>query len=73
MMKDQKNDPNNPMAASMGIMTYMMPIMMGFMTFSVPSGLGLYWTVSNIFMMLQQFGLTKYFKAKDRKESEGAA
>ena len=61
-----KPDGNDPMAASMKMMTYMMPIMMGVMTVSMPAGLGLYWIVGNIFQIIQQFGLNKYFKAKDK-------
>ena len=35
-------------------MTYMMPIMTGFITFTLPTGMGLYWIVSNVMQILQQ-------------------
>ena len=65
-----KPDSNDPMASSMKMMTYTMPIMMGVMTIGLPAGLGLYWTVSNCFQIIQQFVLNKYFKSKDKHEQE---
>jgi len=49
-------------------MMYTMPIMMGGMTIFMPAGLGLYWTVSNIFTILQQVLLKKYYIKKSEKE-----
>lgn len=53
-------------AAQMGkSMTMMMPIMSLIFTFSMPAGVGLYWSVSNILQMIQQYFLTKHFNQKD--------
>lgn len=41
------------------IMTYGMPIFLTFLAFSWPSGLLLYWSVSNIFSIFQQFFVNK--------------
>lgn len=43
------------------MMMIVMPIMMGFMAFSLPAGLGLYWTIGNIFQMGQQYVFNKIF------------
>lgn len=49
-------------AATQKSMLYMMPFMTLFITYSLPAGLGLYWIVSNIFQMIQQYFLNKYIK-----------
>ncbi|MGN0135318.1 membrane protein insertase YidC [Anaerotignum sp.] len=69
MMNPQQNDPNNPAAAMSKSMLYMMPIMMGFFAISMPAGLGLYWTISNIFGIIQQVVLQKYYKKKFAEEA----
>ncbi|WP_313528670.1 YidC/Oxa1 family membrane protein insertase [Anaerotignum sp.] len=57
-------DPNNPAMAMTKTMTYVMPFMMGFFCISMPAGLGLYWTISNIFGIIQQVILQKHYKKK---------
>lgn len=53
-------------AASMNkSMTLMMPLMSVFFTFTLPSGVGLYWIVSNVVQMIQQYFTVKYFKKKE--------
>lgn len=69
-MSPASSDPNNPAASMTKMMTYMMPFMMGFFCISMPAGLGLYWIIGNIFGIIQQVILQKYYK---KKFSEGAA
>lgn len=69
MMNPQNNDPDNPAAAMTKTMLYTMPIMMGFFSISMPAGLGLYWTISNIFGIIQQVILTKYYRKKFEREA----
>lgn len=53
-------------AANMGkTMMLMMPIMSVIFTFSLPAGVGLYWTISNVVQMAQQYFMTRYFKKKE--------
>ena len=59
-----KNDPNYLMTQTM---TWMMPIMMGFFSATMPSGLGIYWSVSNLFQIANQKIMAGYFKHKDKK------
>ena len=57
---------SNEQAASMSkSMTLMMPLMSIFFTFTLPSGVGLYWIVSNVTQMVQQHFTVKYFKMKE--------
>jgi YidC/Oxa1 family membrane protein insertase len=41
------------------MMTNIMPIMFGWITLSVPSGLALYWVVGNLFTIVQQYFMMK--------------
>ncbi|HET7657681.1 MAG TPA: membrane protein insertase YidC [Bacillales bacterium] len=43
----------------MAIMTYVMPIMIAFIGFSLPSALALYWVIGNLFMIGQIFVIYK--------------
>ena len=56
-------DPNVKMQQNM--MMYGMPIMMGFITFGMPAGVGLYWVTSNATQIIQQIAFNKIF-AKDK-------
>jgi YidC/Oxa1 family membrane protein insertase len=67
----QKSDvpDSSEMAATMQKqMTFMMPIFTGVITLTLPAGLGLYWVVSTIFSIGQQYfisglgGLAVYYK-----------
>ena len=70
MMRNQTTtSPDDPTAATMKSMNIVMPIMMGVMTITLPAGLGIYWTVSNLFQIGQQVLLQNYFKNKDEKGS----
>ena len=50
------------------MMTNIMPIMFGWITLSVPSGLALYWVVGNIFTIIQQYFMMKPQIAKKEVE-----
>lgn len=58
------DNASNPAASMSASMNLMMPIMTGIFTFTLPSGLGLYWIISNLMQMLQQYLLNEYFKRK---------
>lgn len=58
---DQANQTQN-------MMTNIMPIMFGWITLSVPSGLALYWVVGNIFTIIQQYFMMK--PPAEKKEVE---
>jgi YidC/Oxa1 family membrane protein insertase len=56
MVTPQNQDPR--MAQQAQMMLWMMPIMFTFFSFSFPSGLSLYWVISNIFSIVVQYYVT---------------
>lgn len=64
-----KNNPSaNSAGASMKGMMYMMPLMSLWFTFMVPAGVGIYWTMSNVFGLLQTLILNKFYNPKEVAE-----
>lgn len=55
---------SNQTQMTMKFMTYGMPLIFFFIFYSAPSGLILYWTVSNLFQMIQQLIINKMMKSK---------
>jgi len=65
MMSFQNTSTQNPqLAMQMNLMLYMMPIMIGVMTFFFPAALGLYWATGNIFMIFQTLLINKPMMTK---------
>ena len=66
--KEQKEDLASSLNAAQGQMTYLFPLMFLFLGTKWPSGLALYWTVSTILAIIQQYyqsglgGLEPLFK-----------
>lgn len=58
--KNQATDP--AMKSQQRIMNITMPLMMMWITSSLPGGIGIYWIASNIFQLCQQFFLNKHFE-----------
>ena len=52
--QSQPKDDSNPAAGMMGSMTWIMTLMFVWFALQVPSGLSLYWVVSNVFALVQQ-------------------
>lgn len=62
----QNNSSANDTAQSMSkSMTMMMPIMTGFFTFTLPSGIGIYWIISSITQILQYYFLNKFLDNRE--------
>jgi YidC/Oxa1 family membrane protein insertase len=57
----------------MKFMMYGMPIIFFFIFYNSPSGLLLYWTVSNILTMVQQIYINKLMKAKKAEMEKAKA
>jgi YidC/Oxa1 family membrane protein insertase len=53
------NDPQQQ------VFLYMMPLMLGFFTYQVNAGVGLYWITSNVVGVLQQYLINEYFIVKE--------
>ena len=58
-MTAQTQTGGDSQQAMMGQMMTLMPIMFGFFALQVPQGLVLYWVTSNLFMMVQQYFITR--------------
>lgn len=75
----QKMTPNAGMdPAQQRMMTIMMPLMLGFFSWSLASGLSLYWVVGNVIAIIQQSimnrtGLGKEMRAEAEKRARKAA
>ena len=63
-------DENDPTAKTMKSMNIVMPLIMGWMTISVPAALGVYWTVSNFCQIGVQAIMLKFFAKKDEKRKK---
>lgn len=66
----QVRDPNQPGAGAQQAVTKIMPLFIGFISWSFPAGLVLYWATSNIFRLGQQVLI---FKIDGRPPSPGSA
>jgi YidC/Oxa1 family membrane protein insertase len=56
--------PDQQGNAQMKMMLYVMPIVFFFVLYNVPSGLLLYWIMSNVLTMVQQLTINKYLARK---------
>jgi len=70
MSTQSGTEGNEMMQQQQKTMMMIFPVMMAVMSINLPSGLGLYWNVSNVLSMIQQAAFNKYFK-KDRDELKG--
>ncbi|WOO34574.1 YidC/Oxa1 family membrane protein insertase [Anaerocolumna sp. AGMB13020] len=61
-------DKENPMAASMGMMNNVMPIMSGVFCFMFPVGIGIYWIAGSAFAIIQQFIINRIMQKVDIDE-----
>ena len=62
---EQKNTGGQPATAEMGkTMTWMMPIFTLWITTTLPSAMGIYWTASNVFSVVQTIILNGYYAKK---------
>ncbi len=69
-----KNNPTSVdgTAAANNTMLVMMPLMSVWISFQVPAGVGIYWLLSNFFMVAQQFVLGKLYNPREMAEKAKA-
>jgi YidC/Oxa1 family membrane protein insertase len=65
--------PDQQGNTQMKLMLYVMPIVFFFILYDVPSGLLVYWIMSNVLTMVQQVGLNKYMAQKKADLAAAAA
>jgi YidC/Oxa1 family membrane protein insertase len=56
--------PDQQGNAQMKMMLYAMPVMFFFILYDVPSGLLVYWIMSNVLTLIQQLTINKYLARK---------
>jgi YidC/Oxa1 family membrane protein insertase len=56
--------PDQQMNTQMKMMLYIMPVMFFFILYNVPSGLTVYWIMTNLLSLVQQLIINKYLKQK---------
>ena len=71
----QKMTPNSGMdPKQQQMMTLMMPLMIGFFSYSLPSGLSVYWVVGNVIAIIQQYIMPRSSLGREmRAEAEKRA
>jgi YidC/Oxa1 family membrane protein insertase len=71
----QKMTPNAGMdPKQQQMMTLMMPLMIGWFSFNLPSGLSVYWIIGNIILMIQQYVINRSHLGQElRAEQEKRA
>lgn len=65
LMPQQDTDPNDAMARQMKMMNRIMPLFSLVMCFTVPVGLGIYWTASSLARSVQQVLINKHLEKLD--------
>ncbi|HZL69363.1 MAG TPA: YidC/Oxa1 family membrane protein insertase, partial [Candidatus Limnocylindrales bacterium] len=65
----QKMTPNAGMdPKQQQMMTLMMPLMIGFFSYSLPAGLSVYWTVGNFIAIAQQYIMNRTGLGREMRE-----
>ncbi len=59
-VKNDKNNQQDSMAASMKMMNYFMPVMSGIFCLSLSIGVGLYWITGSIFRIVQAYFINRH-------------
>jgi YidC/Oxa1 family membrane protein insertase len=65
--------PDQQGNAQMKMMLYAMPVVFFFILYDVPSGLLIYWVMSNLLSMVQQMAINKYLAPKRAAQAAQAA
>lgn len=63
-LKQRKQNPEMGKNPAMGCMTFMSPAMSLIFTFMFPTGVGVYWIISNILSFVQQVGISIFYSPK---------
>lgn len=63
-MKQRKQNPEMAKNPAMGCMTLMSPLMSLVFTFMFPTGVGVYWIISNVISFVQQIGISIFYSPK---------
>ena len=67
---NMQNNQSAQMNSTMNTMLILMPLMSVWIAFTLPASMGVYWTVNNIFSIVQELGLTWYILTFDKAEDD---
>jgi YidC/Oxa1 family membrane protein insertase len=67
-VKTKDDNKDNPTAAAMNSMTYVMPLMQFFFCVTFQIGIGVYWIATSVFTIAQQYFVNKYLERVDVDE-----
>lgn len=70
LMNKQQPAKDPSMKTQQKLMTYGMPLFIGWTTINFPAGVGIYWAVSNICQLVQQFFLNRYFGSSNKTDDK---
>lgn len=62
MAKTAKDNADNPAMSSMKMMNVFFPIMSGIICLAIPIGVGIYWIISAVVTIIQQFFINRYME-----------
>lgn len=65
---NNKNKPDDAVTSSLKTMTVVMPIFSGFICLMIPIGVGIYWIMSSVVQIIQQFFINRYMNKLDVDE-----
>ncbi|MDR1909362.1 MAG: membrane protein insertase YidC [Spirochaetaceae bacterium] len=65
--------PDQQGNAQMKMMLYVMPVMFFFLLYNMPSGLTVYWIMTNLFSMVQQLLINRHLKKKKESMAQESA
>ena len=67
-MKNNPSAMEGPGSGTMKFMMFFSPLMSLWIAFQVPAGVGMYWILSNVIMIIQTMVLNKYYNPKEMAE-----
>lgn len=67
-MKNNPTAMEGPGAGTMKAMMFISPMMSLYIAFKVPAGVGMYWILSNVLMLIQSIVLNKFYNPKEMAE-----
>ncbi|HEY8345470.1 MAG TPA: YidC/Oxa1 family membrane protein insertase [Bacillota bacterium] len=69
-LQSKLTTPATGQEGSQNTFLYVMPVFLGYITFSLKAGVGIYWVASNLIQIVQQLLITRFFLPKDESNQE---
>lgn len=69
-LQSKLTTPTSGQDGSQNTFLYIMPVFLGYITYSLKAGVGLYWVASNLIQIIQQVVIARFFLPKDEKSAQ---